>query len=141
MRHGTLALGLLILLAGLPVRAEEPDPEPTPPDAKKLQGTWELVSLNRGGRLLKLPAGWTMTIEKAKMSMSRGGVNKAGTWKIDARKKPRQIDLTAGLLGATFGIYKLDKDELTIASNTGQNDRPKDFTSAQVTLVLKRTKK
>ncbi len=139
-----LILGLLALaLAAGGRAADEPDPEPVPVDQKKLQGTWEITSLTRRGAMLKLPAGWTMTFEKGKMSLNRGaGAAKAGTWKIDARKKPRQIDMTAGVFaGNSYGIYKLDKDELTIASSTDPKTRPKDFASADMTMVLRRTKK
>jgi uncharacterized protein (TIGR03067 family) len=136
-----LTLSLLLALAALPVRAaDEPDPEPTPSDARKLQGNWEIISVTRNGRSLKLPGRPTMTLEKAQMTMSLGGKATTGTWKVDPRKKPRHIELKGNLLGGPAGIYKLDKDELTIGFSMAGNDRPRDFASAQLTLVLKRKK-
>jgi uncharacterized protein (TIGR03067 family) len=137
-----LILGLLGLLPVLPVgAADEPNPEPVPPDIKKLQGEWEIISYGRAGQLRNVAGnGWSMTLEKTQMTMSIGKKGRTGTWKIDARKNPKHLDLTANLFGAEACIYKLDKDQLTIGCGNG-NVRPKDFSSAQVTLVLKRKKK
>jgi uncharacterized protein (TIGR03067 family) len=138
-----MILGLLLGLVVFPIRAaDEPDPEPVPPDHKRLQGEWEIISIARGGRLVQNVAGrgWTMTLEKTRMTMSIGGKGRDGTWKINARKNPKHIDLTGNVFAGSVGVYKLDKDELTIGCNTG-NTRPKDIASAQLTLVLKRKKK
>jgi uncharacterized protein (TIGR03067 family) len=138
-----MILGLLFVLPVLPIRAaDEPDPEPVPPDIKRLQGEWEIVSIARGGRVVQNVAGrgWTMTLEKTRMTMSIGGKGRTGTWKIDARKNPKHIDMTGNVFAGNVGVYKLDKDDLTIGCNNG-NARPKDIASAQLTLVLKRKKK
>jgi uncharacterized protein (TIGR03067 family) len=65
--------------------------------------------------------------------------HKTGTWKIDQRKSPKHIDLTANYFGSAC-LYKLDKGELTIACHRHAAGRPKDFASAQVTLVFRRRK-
>jgi uncharacterized protein (TIGR03067 family) len=134
-----LFLGLLVVLAAPAVRAaDEPDPEPPGADARKLQGDWEIVSLSLGGGREIKGQGWTMKLEKERMTMTVKGTQ-TGTWKIDVRKRPKHIDMTANLFGSLC-IYKLDKDDLTIGCNRGRADRPKDFASAQVTMVLKRKK-
>jgi uncharacterized protein (TIGR03067 family) len=135
-------LGLLVVLVALPVgAADEPDPEPPAADAKKLLGSWEIVSIAQAGKPLRVVKGngWMMTLEKKRMTMLIVR-RRFGTWKIDPRKNPKQIDLTALIFGGDAAIYKVHGDQLIIASNNGGNDRPRDFASAQITMILRRKK-
>ena len=55
-----------------------------------------------------------------------------GTFKLDATKTPRQIDLIPegkGKVAAAKGIYKLEKDTLTICAGAPGKDRPVAFES------------
>jgi uncharacterized protein (TIGR03067 family) len=138
----------LLILVPLAARADDaPDPEPRPADLKKLEGEWELTTLRNQGRDRKIPAGieWSLTIAKGKITSKvnlRGrGRNTECTIKIDSRKSPRHIDQTdTTTRQTTQGIYKLEKDELTIASGPA-GARPKDFATATDVMVFKRKKK
>ena len=142
-----LPVVLWFVLVSLPVcGADQPDPEPPAADLKKLEGEWQLTSLRRGGRESKLPAGidFTMTITRDKLTTKtnvRGKTREVvNTFKLGARKSPRHIDRTSQATRlTTHGIYKLEKDELTMAVNRGA-DRPKDFTTAMSVMVFKRKK-
>jgi RNA polymerase sigma factor (sigma-70 family) len=115
------------------------DAKPPADDATKLLGDWDLVSFGEDGQVGAVP-GWTMKIDKEQLTMSVDNELKMGAWKIDPRKTPKHIDMP-NFLGSAC-IYKLDKDELTIACNrlSKTSERPKDFDSAQVTLVFRRKK-
>jgi uncharacterized protein (TIGR03067 family) len=145
-----LMVGLLCLGCALCVRAaDEPDPEPAPADWKKLEGEWVVTTLKLSGTEKKLPNtfNYTWTVSKGKITMKMKGAGKeqekVATFKIDARKNPRHLDLTAvNTRMVTHYIYKLDRDELTIAyGGKALTDRPKDFASARQVMVLKRKKK
>jgi uncharacterized protein (TIGR03067 family) len=138
----TLMLGLLFLLPVLPVRAaDEPDPEPVPADIRKLQGEWDFIRLGAGPKFKDIKGVFMLKLEKKQMTIMVKGQPRIGTWKIDARKNPKHIDLNPNIFAGTACIYKLDKDELTIACNNGGNDRPKDFATAGLIMILKRKKK
>jgi uncharacterized protein (TIGR03067 family) len=77
---------------------------------------------------------------KTRLTLSISGRSRAGTWKIDPRKQPKRLDMTVRIFGGDAAICRLNGDELTIASNNGASDRPRDFVSAQITVVLKRKK-
>jgi uncharacterized protein (TIGR03067 family) len=143
------ALLALVLVFPFAVRADEPDPEPPAPDVKKLEGEWEVVSIRSAGREMKVPAGLSLSVTFSRDKMTtrqtpQGGKTRetVSTWKIDARKSPAHIDQTSTATKRTsFGIYKLNRDELTIATSSNPGDRPKDFATAQRVMVLKRKKK
>jgi uncharacterized protein (TIGR03067 family) len=137
-------IGLLVLVPLL-ARADEPDPEPPASGMKQLEGEWELNVIRLNGQERKAPAGlvYSMRIRKGKMVTRTKARETTSTIKVDARKKPCHIDTTNETSKATsYGIYKLDKDELQLASGTRTApDRPKDFASARQVLVFKRKKK
>jgi uncharacterized protein (TIGR03067 family) len=146
MRLFVLLLMVVMGLAGVvAARADDTDPEPPMADKSALVGEWELVSINHKGVDIKLPANVlqiTLKLEKnGTMTMTTMGMTQKGKWKIDSSKKPKHIDITANNQGG-LAIYKLDKGELTLASGEGpQAARPKDFESAEATMVLKKKKK
>jgi uncharacterized protein (TIGR03067 family) len=104
-------------------------------DAKtELEGTWDLVSLERDGKDVK-PKG-----EKAIMTGDKGVVKVgdkvivAATYKLDPSKKPKAVDITyteGDNKGKTFkGIYQLDGDMLKICRGGSPDDeRPTEFKS------------
>src|SRR5690242_12093673 len=68
-------------------------------DQKKLQGTWELTSVAFGGK--EIPGGTkdkkvSVIFAGDKLTFKEGDKAEEGTYKIDATKKPKHIDLTKG---------------------------------------------
>jgi uncharacterized protein (TIGR03067 family) len=114
-------------------------------DQKKIQGTWAVVSAEKGGK--KAPAkeieGITFTFTGDKLSLKKGGESKDGKFKLDATRKPREIDVTMEDRTAR-GIYQLDKDALKICVGKEGDERPKEFAAPEgsrfVIIVFKREK-
>jgi uncharacterized protein (TIGR03067 family) len=133
----------VLVLVPLPALADEPDPEPPPAGSKQLDGEWEVVGMRLAGKERKTPAGWIMKFAKGKMTATRAGRETVNTFKIDPRKSPPHIDITYGTTNRTnHAIYKLEKDELSIAyGGATPAARPTDIASARQVLVLKRQKK
>ena len=137
---------VLALAVGLLLAADEPKKDKT--DRDKLQGTWQPVSVEQGGKAKEdkehrlLFDGDTFTIKKGDQVFAKG------TFKVDPDKKPKAIDfmITEGdEKGKTArGIYKLEGDKLTWCSaQPGQNDRPKEFATKDtqnLLVVLQRAK-
>jgi uncharacterized protein (TIGR03067 family) len=121
------------------------DPEPASGDAGKLAGDWELTEIKFNGMAIPFPGNEKMIITFKKdgsvATTGGGGGNGPSKWKINAKKSPKQIDLTDGNMNTAL-IYKLEKGVLTIAGGQGPGGaRPKDFASAEMTMTLKRKAK
>jgi uncharacterized protein (TIGR03067 family) len=116
-------------------------------------GEWTLESWTIGGRAMLqpmndhpnvftfLPDG-TMTV---KLHLGRGERTETDAYKMDDKKTPAEIDLIPGEAGngsTMYGIFKIDKDTLTIRMG---DERPTKFESAgdakTMVLVLKRVVK
>ena|SRR5947209_5184092 len=113
-------------------------------DLKKFAGTWSVVSAVKGGK--DAPENEIKDIRfifsEDKMTFKKGDETKEGTFKIDATKKPRQIEVT--IEGKSHpGIYKFEGDNLKMC--VGHDERPTEFKSADgsqtMLIVLKREKK
>ncbi len=122
-----LAAALSLGFAPVPFRK----PDPTKEDTKKLQGNWLKVR--------SIPPGngegdGTLVVVGQHMRYSLSG-NVVGEYAftIDARKKPRVFDFkgTGGVVvGPSYrGIYRLEKDTLTISyvMTSNERERPGDF--------------
>ena len=109
-------------------------PQTTASLTAAIQGTWKVSSVN-GQALSGLGQTSTMTFSKdTYMVTTNGQIKEAGTFKIDATKKPAEIDMkiTQGVaIGATqIGVVQIVNGELTIKTNTvGTPKRPTDFKS------------
>lgn len=143
-RH--LGLSLLLLIGA--VVADDADPEPIAPPAaelKKLQGIWQLTKAVREGMdETAAKKGSTFTFAKDKLDVLEGGNRaEACTVTLDPKKKPPHIDIKVPNDAQLIkGIYKLTKDDLTIAFNEPGQERPKGFEDKNLRglLVLKRQK-
>jgi uncharacterized protein (TIGR03067 family) len=139
-----LSLGLLAAAAGLAITEDKKNP---------LEGKWVIESLTRNGQ--DQSAGYkggtrVNTGDKYSMIPPAGSTAKAaaGTFALDTSKTPATIDMKPGsgrYEGKTLpGIYKLERDTLTVAFAEPGKDRPTAFESKSgsgiVLVVHKRAK-
>jgi uncharacterized protein (TIGR03067 family) len=118
-------------------------------DAEAILGTWQLISQQRGGRATARPNNmkWIVSddtillvIERADEAASEGkkpdGKNKGQaakggkvsgpqrglpmTYHLSPGQSPKQIDIDGPRKSNSFGIYKLDGDELTVCMGVSQ---------------------
>jgi uncharacterized protein (TIGR03067 family) len=145
-----LRQSLLILTAGLLLAADEPKTPTAEQEAKKLEGTWKVVSSERDGKpdeaaknaVTTFQAGGKLTVKYADGS---GG---NGTYTLDPSKDPKAIDLVIDFgahKGMTFpGIYLLEGDTLKVCRAEPGKDRPTEFAtkadSGLMSFVLQREK-
>jgi uncharacterized protein (TIGR03067 family) len=141
---------LMVVAAGLLVAADDAKTQ-APADQGKLQGTWEVVSMERGGMKREGPPEAQLVFEGDKFTMKMGERSIRGTFKLDPAKAPGQIDMTVTegpeqFQGKTSqGLYALEGDTLKWCSaEPGTDDRPKEFKTAEGTthmlIVLKKKK-
>jgi RNA polymerase sigma factor (sigma-70 family) len=145
-----LSLGVAACIVGArwaladPPAAAAKDKEPT--DEERILGTWDLVAFEEGGQ--KAPdekikeVTWTFAAQ-GKLVAKQGLMEQEFVYELDTSKRPTQISLTTkGHTG--LGIYKFEKDRLTICAPRVGNDPPTEFVSKEGTLlvlvVLKRAK-
>ena len=135
-------LGVLVI--GLALAADDKKPD----DVKeKLQGTWTMVSIEYGG--MKVPdnvvKGQSITFEGDKMTQRDKDKVEPATYKIDASKKPAELDQTptegSGKGKTVQLIFQLDGDTLKIGGKM-KPGRPKGFDDKDILIMtLKREKK
>jgi uncharacterized protein (TIGR03067 family) len=117
-------------------------------DAKKIQGTWAVVSWQEDGNKALLIEEPKLTIKGDTITFEIGKEKEKFTIELDETKKPKAIDFVRGKDGKELapGIYELDEDNLKICYLDKGKDkkRPTEFTSesgSKTTLiVLKREK-
>jgi uncharacterized protein (TIGR03067 family) len=157
-----MATAAVALLLGVTAHGQDP----TKADQERLQGAWLVQSLEAGGKkIIAEPDGSRMFFVGDKMAMEKGGKkgDSETTFKIDATKKPKHLDLIFkdkdGNPSTIRGIYDLDGDnlkvcyriQLTGGKKTDDKDkdktpfveaRPSSFDSSQgVLVILKRAPK
>lgn len=96
-------------------------------DDETLQGEWNMTSKDprlTGGRTLRF------TGDKFEIIKSDGQVEVKGTFKLDAKKMPKEIDLLVdkGERKITImAIYDLNGGQLKLCGNRGEGARPSGF--------------
>jgi uncharacterized protein (TIGR03067 family) len=112
-------------------------------DEEMLQGEWIFSSIEVQGKTLPAPVGKGGSIIFAKdgklVMKDPGKPDRNGTYKIDADKSPKQIDLNVSKdAEAIQGIYELDDEKLKMAfsSDGPKGSRPSDFKGEKVMIVL-----
>jgi uncharacterized protein (TIGR03067 family) len=133
------------------VAAPVPKGAGTNPDKEAIQGEWKIVTDVRDGKdRTREFAGVPVTIKDNTISFKIGKRDETQPFAIDPKADPKTIDLLPEVndgKAPTFpGIYKLEKDKLTICFSTRLRfDRPKEFKSEKGSsvslLVLERMKK
>jgi len=144
-------LGISAVLAAALVGAGAPGGEG---DAAKkalarLQGTWKILKFMKGGDLEPADEVQKMRVVIAgdKLTVRTGKKDDEARIALDPSKKPPTIDIHPPREKKPVrGIYKLEKDQLTICfTPDGKEQRPTEFTSTQKAgtslLVLEREKK
>jgi uncharacterized protein (TIGR03067 family) len=147
---------LLILAVGLLLAADDPKDEAkekaVKEELKKLEGSWEVVQMERAGERLppeKVKALNMQMIFKEKQVFSKiggaiGGTATEASYQIDPTQEPKTIDVTDKNKDLSRGIYKLDGELLTVCSARPGRDRPTEFKTSpgsdQLLLVLKKVK-
>ena len=135
-----LAVALAAAGGGLLTAAEEKDKS----DKDLLQGTWNAVSGERGGEKLNENQlkNWEKMVFADDKFTREGNEKKEGTFVIDPKKEPKEIDLNLTVKGqaATWsGIYELKGTTLKLCLKPG--GRPTEFDSkGGVLLVFEKQK-
>ncbi len=119
-------------------------------DLKKMAGAWKTRVHEAGGKptpkdLIDKTAGkLVVTGNKYKVYFGDKFIDE-GTITLDATKKPRHIDVKTSKDLVMKGIYKFDKEEMTVCFAQPGNDRPTEFKTKegtqQVLLGYQRIKK
>ncbi len=134
--------GTLLLALAFTATADEKKAAPT-----SLEGSWKVVAAQVEGmpESKEKLANLSFTFEGSKLTVAEGDRKPdAGTFSVNAKADPAQIDMVSPKGDKVSGIYKLDKDgKLTIAFNKGKDTtRPKSFDSKDaIVLVLEKAKK
>jgi uncharacterized protein (TIGR03067 family) len=127
----TLLLVLCLLVA--------PKDDPNKKDQDALQGDWACDRFVVAGMpldddnaqsMFRTHKGDSYTLYLFRKKLA------GGTFKLDATKTPKQIDLIPegkGKAGVVRGIYKLEKDSLTVCYGAPGKDRPTAFESKMET--------
>jgi uncharacterized protein (TIGR03067 family) len=141
----TMAFVGVALLVG----AVAAKPDDKKKDEDTIQGTWQAVSMEYLGQ--KMPEENVKQLKlvfaaDSKLTLVRGENELKGTYRLDATKKVKEVNLKAEGEKGLLAIYKLDSDELTICGvPDGDGDRPTEFTTNAATknrlIVFKREKK
>lgn len=119
-------------------------------ELKKIQGTWQFVSQEMDGKSVppEQLAKMTIAFTGDKWSVRQDDkVVQEGTHKLDATKKPAQVDAVVtegeGKGSTMLGIYDLKGDTLKVCFDPKGKERPTSLTAkaGQFSAVLQREKK
>jgi uncharacterized protein (TIGR03067 family) len=120
-------------------------------EGPSIVGEWDGVKAVRGGQERPNPEGGVVVTFSAdgKITIVEGGKPKdeQGSYKVDTKKNPAEIDVTAPKEEGTYpGIFKIEGDTLTVClGDKGSTERPTKFESPDgskiLLLTFKRAKK
>jgi RNA polymerase sigma factor (sigma-70 family) len=145
----TLSVAVAGTVVGARALADKPaaDKEADVKDEQKIVGTWDVVSIEEGGQKMPEEALKGATVVLAAdgtWTAKKPDEEQSGTYELDPAKKPKEIRISNKRGQTLPGIYKLDKDNLTICVDKA-GGRPTEFVSKEGTRVyimaLKRAKK
>ncbi|MBZ5557272.1 MAG: TIGR03067 domain-containing protein [Acidobacteriia bacterium] len=112
-------------------------------DLDKLQGSWDVTSLEMDGRKMPAVPGAKIVIKGGRFTSLGMGQTYEGKIEIDQKKTPRAIDLvfTAGPQTGTrnLGIYTFGRDRWTLCLATYGDTRPRTFATKPGTGVALET--
>ena len=138
-----------VLAAGLAFAADAKK-DSTKSDQEKFNGVWKAVSGVFEGKELPKEAieKMSLTLKGSKFTLHNGPEKAEGTYKIDASKTPKTIDVTHGDGSdkdkLMLGIYELTDDTYKVCFAAPGEDRPTEFVSKPGSgtrlIVMKREK-
>jgi uncharacterized protein (TIGR03067 family) len=140
---------VMVLAAGVAAANGPAEKDPTKDEKTQLQGNWQVVTYEEGGKNLPVPEGMKWIFEDDAFAWKVGDRSEfKGTYKVDVGKKPHAITFFTKTGAPTPGIYQLDGDTLKIClcENGKEEERPKEFATRkgapdnQKLVVLKREK-
>jgi RNA polymerase sigma factor (sigma-70 family) len=110
-------------------------------DKEKLQGTWEFVSGQFGGKEAQGAEAEEMKKQKFVFKGDKVTSKVESEYTVDPTKKPKEIDVKIDEgppqeRGTWKGIYELRGDELTLCMALPNMDRPSEFVSKEGDLTL-----
>lgn len=127
-----LALVLPLCLATLALADDKTD-------IKDLEtGAWKVTKVNQAGKdapkefIEKADLKFTFK-DGGKLTIASAGESKEGTYKVDATKAPKEIDLKVDK-DSDKAIYEIKGDTLQLA--IGKSERPKDFKGGNDVIVF-----
>lgn len=123
---------VLVLFACLPL-VEVCHADDSGKETKKIEGTWQLKEAELAGQ--KLPAetvkSFRLILNDGKYTLKSDEAPDAGTYKLDALKKPAQMTITGTEgpnKGKTFlAIYELTDDTLKVCYDLSGEAHPAEF--------------
>jgi uncharacterized protein (TIGR03067 family) len=103
-------------------------------DQEKFQGVWQRVSIVDDGKKVEGAETGSVVFSGSEYTLKDGNTVKSkGTYKLDASKTPKELDVMPGAgpnKGKTLkAIYKFDGDQLIYCIAGPDLDRPKEFAS------------
>lgn len=137
-------LGCLVVALGSAASAE--DKKDVPKELAPFQGTWKVAAATLGGKDAPKDAieKLTFTFDGEKLTIKEGGKDETGSFVVNTKADPMQIDLVNPKGDKALGVCKFEKDgKLTICFNKGKDaTRPKGFDDKEAAvLVLEKVKK
>ena len=129
---------LLLFAVGFLIAADEPKSDANKKDLERLQGDWAAVSMIRDGQNLSdddvQSLFRTMKGDQYSVFLFKKVIGK-GTFKIDANKKPKTIDLqpasAAAKIQPILGIYEFGGNTWKICYANPGKERPVEFTAKE----------
>src|SRR5262245_33531039 len=103
-------------------------------DLNGMQGAWNLVSAMEDGKALpEDKVKQTTIVVKANTfhfpGLAEDATARAGTFKLDATKIPKEIDTTSTEKEVSLGIYELEPDSYKVCFAPAGKPRPTNFSS------------
>jgi uncharacterized protein (TIGR03067 family) len=103
-------------------------------DLDAMQGTWNLVSAMQDGKALPEDKVKQTTIAIRGDTfrfpgLAEDATSRAGTFKLDATKKPKEMDSISAEKEVMLGIYVLEENGYKVCFAPAGKPRPTEFTS------------
>jgi len=119
----------MILAVAVLIAADKPPDPVSKKDLDGLQGTWNLVSAMQDGKALPEDKVKQTTIVFKDDTflfpeLAEYATSKSGTIKIDATKKPKEMDAISTEKEVMLGIYKLNGDKYKVCFAPAGKPRP-----------------